>query len=454
MSPYLFSLLFALICLRVNSSVESVEEYKIVTLPYQPAVDFHQYSGYVTVDEHNGRNLFFYFVEAQVEPASKPLLLWINGGPICSTYGGGAFSGNGPFWPTSNGRLVKNTYSWNREANMLYLDSPAGFGFSYSENASDYFTNDKLTARDNLVFLTHWFNKFPQYRTNDFFITGENYAGHYAPQLAELILQSKVNINLKGIAIGNPLLKFETDFNSATEFLMSHGPISKKTYHMLNNVCNMATLKRQIQSGNFSTNCSKVNLQLSKDLAYTDPFDVSAEFCPQPPEQQAYMLTKQQAGENLDVCVGDETTTYMNRKDVQNAMHAKLVGVKSWSSCSGIVVYDIQSLENSTISILGTLVKSGVRVLVYSGAQDSVIPFLGTQSLIDQLAEDFGFNTTKPDKVWFVGRQVAGSTMEYDDILTYATVIGAGHSVPFSQPERALKLIQTFLKGKSLQNEL
>ncbi|XP_058722985.1 serine carboxypeptidase-like 45 [Vicia villosa] len=447
MKSYMLTLLlFAFLYLGVNST--TLNDDMITTLPDQPWVNFTQYAGYLTVDENNLKNLFYYFVEAEVDPASKPVVLWINGGPICSTYGGGAFTENGPFRPTSTGRLVKNPYSWNIEANMLYLDSPAGFGFSYSEDPSDYFTNDKFT-----VFLQNWFNKFPQYRTNDFFITGENYAGHYAPQLAELILQSRVNINLKGIAIGNPLLEFDTDLNSAIEFLSLKGQISEETYEMLNTECNMATLKRQFQSGNFSTSCSKVNFELSKDRAYTDPFDVYADICLPPTERQAYMLTEQQAGD-IDVCVGEQTATYMNRMDVQNAMHAKLVGVKSWSSCSGVVVYDIQSLENSTISILGTLVKSGVRVLVYSGNPDSVIPFLGTRSLINHLAEDFGFITTKPFKAWLVGGEDAGWTMEYEDILTYATVNGAGHSVPFSQPEIALKMIQTFLKGKSLQNEL
>jgi len=83
------------------------------------------------------------------------------------------------------------------------------------------------TARDNLLFLQGWFSRFPMYRSSDFFITGESYAGskffcqvisifilnvvlinnsllfsgHFAPQLAELILQTKANIRLKGIAV-------------------------------------------------------------------------------------------------------------------------------------------------------------------------------------------------------------------------------------------------------------
>lgn len=52
----------------------------VFQLPGQPLVSFQQYSGYVTVDEKNQRALFYYFVEAEIDPASKPLVLWLNGG--------------------------------------------------------------------------------------------------------------------------------------------------------------------------------------------------------------------------------------------------------------------------------------------------------------------------------------------------------------------------------------
>jgi len=63
-------------------------------------------------------------------------------------------------------------------ANVLYLEAPAGVGFSYSSNRSFYnLVTDEITARDNLVFLQRWFSEFPEYSKNDFFITGESYAG-------------------------------------------------------------------------------------------------------------------------------------------------------------------------------------------------------------------------------------------------------------------------------------
>ena len=93
-------------------------------------------------------------------------------------------------------------------ANVIFLESPAGVGFSYAQNSSDYSKiGDKITARDSYTFLLKWLERFPQYKTRDLFITGESYAGHYIPQLAHVILShSKLHknhtvINLKGIAV-------------------------------------------------------------------------------------------------------------------------------------------------------------------------------------------------------------------------------------------------------------
>ncbi|KAF9623000.1 hypothetical protein IFM89_035981 [Coptis chinensis] len=118
---------------------------RITMLPGQPQVSFQQFSGYVTVDEKKQRALFYYFVEAEMNPASKPLVLWLNGGPGCSSLGVGAFSENGPFRPSGE-ILVRNEYSWNREANMLYLETPVGVGFSFSTDSSNMVIGDKMTG--------------------------------------------------------------------------------------------------------------------------------------------------------------------------------------------------------------------------------------------------------------------------------------------------------------------
>ena len=64
-----------------------------------------------------------------------------------------------------------NPYSWNNNANLLFLESPPGVGFSIN-NDPDYQFNDTRTATDNLVALTEWFKKFPEFSKNKFWISG------------------------------------------------------------------------------------------------------------------------------------------------------------------------------------------------------------------------------------------------------------------------------------------
>ncbi|KAL8097057.1 hypothetical protein AgCh_030232 [Apium graveolens] len=182
------------------------EAEKVESLPGQPdGATFEQYSGYVTVDPVAGRALFYYFAQSE-NSSSQPLVLWLNGGPGCSSFGNGAMMELGPFRVNSDGKtLSQNKYAWNDVANVLFLESPAGVGFSYSNRTSDYATGDKKTAEDSYTFLINWLERFPEYKTRDFFITGESYAGHYIPQLAQLILHNnkitnQTVINLKGIA--------------------------------------------------------------------------------------------------------------------------------------------------------------------------------------------------------------------------------------------------------------
>lgn len=422
-------------------------------------MSFQQFSGYVTVDQKKHKSLFYYFVEAEVDPSSKPLVLWLNGGPGCSSLGVGAFSENGPFRPKGN-ILVKNDHSWNKEANMLYLETPVGVGFSYSIDTTGYdAVSDAVTARDNMVFLRRWFNKFPQYKHRDLFITGESYAGHYIPQLANLMVQfnkkEKV-FNLKGVALGNPVLEFATDFNSRAEYFWSHGLISDSTYKIFTKACNYSRYVSEYYRGYVSPVCSKVMRQVTRETSkFVDKYDVTLDVCISSVLSQSKIISPQeQNGESIDVCIEDETVNYLNRQDVQKALHARLVNVRQWTVCSDILDYELLDVEIPTITIVGSLVKNGIPVLVYSGDQDSVIPLTGSRTLVHQLAVKLGLNTTIPYRVWFAGEQVGGWTEAYGNILSFATVRGAAHEVPYSQPARSLVLFKSFLESRPLPEML
>jgi carboxypeptidase C (cathepsin A) len=120
------------------------------------------------------------------------------------------------------GTLTRNEFSWNLNANLVFLESPAAVGFSIDGKNDTY--NDKITAEDNYQALLNFFNgKFPELRGRQFFIAGESYAGKYIPDLARLALD-KGGLNLKGILVGNGIFSFKNGekTKSMMEYMLSH----------------------------------------------------------------------------------------------------------------------------------------------------------------------------------------------------------------------------------------
>lgn len=80
-------------------------------------------TGYVDIG--GGKEIFYWFVESQRDPAKDPLVLWTNGGPGCSGLTG-FLSEQGPFRAAADGSLSVNKYAWNKIANMVFIEQPAG----------------------------------------------------------------------------------------------------------------------------------------------------------------------------------------------------------------------------------------------------------------------------------------------------------------------------------------
>ncbi|XP_074360807.1 serine carboxypeptidase 1-like [Apium graveolens] len=406
------------------------EADKLDSLPGQPArATFDQYSGYVTVDPVAGRALFYYLAQSE-NSSSQPLVLWLNGGPGCSSFGNGAMMELGPFTVNSDGKtLSQNKYAWNNEANMLFLESPAGVGFSYSNTTSDYVTGDTKTAEDAYTFLINWLARFPEYQTRDFFITGESYAGHYIPQLAQLILQNnkitnQTIINLKGIAIGNAYIDEETQFKGTIDYYWSHALLSDEVYEGIILNCNFSA------NANISEAC-----ETSLDQANVGdifPYDIYAPLCGSSTDSPSIS--------GFDPCTDNYIYTYLNTQQVQTSLHVT-IPPKTWESCSGVI--DYTEAPSTVLPVIKELMNSGISVWLYSGDTDGVVSVTTTRYAIDYLQ-----TTVKTQWYpWYTQADVGGYAVGYEN-LTFVTVRGSGHFVPSYQPSRALALFSSFLAGE------
>merc|ERR1719223_1445620 len=139
------------------------------------------------------------FVTSQNDPATDPLLIWFNGGPGCSSMLG-FMQEHGPYVMENNSTVfVENEYSWNTNASVLYIEQPAGVGFSYCDPTipEDCTFDDMSASNDTIIALVEWFNLFPEYNKNN-------------------VSNEDDKINLKTMIVGNGVTNWTYDTMPAT----------------------------------------------------------------------------------------------------------------------------------------------------------------------------------------------------------------------------------------------
>lgn len=452
------------------------------------AVNFRHFSGYLQADSSAKPSKFFHywFVESESNPATDPILLWLNGGPGCSSMAG-LFTELGPFRVKDDGKtLEKNEFSWNKVANVLFLESPAGVGYSYSNNWVNVHTDD-TTAHENYRALKSFMKKFPQYKSNPLYLSGESYGGVYLPTLGVLVDKDS-ELNLKGVAIGNGYLDAGKLMDSLIFFSYYHGLVGKSTWDKLSNDCcgGRAPSREacQFDDAYSGTSCGRVVEDISTiiNLSGLNRYNLYAK-CAQPDaksfNQELVLNPNYISRETIDKslqsvpmtnktgkpfhlldtrdgveppCVDDSNLIkYLNDEQVRAAIHVpKELG--RWSTCARLI-YGMQypNRPGGLAPQMKSLISSErkLTMLVYNGDVDMACNFLGDEWFVD----DLGRAVLSKYQAWKVDNQIAGFVKHYDGI-TFATIRGSGHMVPGDRPKEALAMIKRFLSSKNSNVEL
>ena len=182
------------------------ENDQIDSLPGAPALISKQYSGFLQISA--SKRIHYYYIESENNPVTDSIVFWTNGGPGCSGLLG-LFVELGPWRPQSDLTLIRNPHSWTSLASIVFLEQPAGVGFSTTTNPSELKTNDYNAARDNLLTIRKFFERHPERMNNSFYLASESYGGHYIPQLTVVLLADKfLSRNFAGFLVGNPYTSF------------------------------------------------------------------------------------------------------------------------------------------------------------------------------------------------------------------------------------------------------
>lgn len=451
-NSYAVCVAVVLLLVPVPSAVFS--QFIVDSLPgFTGNLPFKLETGYIAVGELDEIQLFYYFVESEREAKRDPLVFWLNEGLGCSGFSAflydiGPLSFNYSDFRGSDPTLEVNEYSWTKVASVLFIDFPVGTGFSYSTAPEGYTSNDTLATAHAHEFVRKWLLKHPMFLKNQLYVGGNSYAGITVPLLTQAILQGNdlgltPRINMKGYILGNPHISEESTVSSRFPYAQRVSLISDGIYESVEKSCNGEYI--DVASNNTACLVALQGVEDCISLLYMP--QILEPTCAGP--QQKWDIRKweqttlQETPQDLIRLPSRErelwcradfyaiSNLWMNNPATQNALHVRQGTVNEWVRCNLSLSYNKDVLD--TFDVHDSFVNKTLRVLIYSGDQDLVVPYLGTEWWI----KDLGVPVTGNWRPWFANGQVAGYTQKFKKIpysLTFATVKGAGHTAPEYKP--------------------
>jgi len=444
---------------KVDDLEKFVEEHKalaeseteVETKLQQPKLcdpNVQQHSG--LLDAGNKTKYFFWMFESRSEPSKDPLVIWLTGGPGCSSQLA-LLAENGPCKVNDDGKTTTpNPHSWNTKANVVWLDQPQSTGFSTGPLKVS--GNEDETVEHFYEFLMNFYKQYPQYKKNDLYISGESYGGHWVPSVAHRVWQGgAAAAPLNGILIGNGLVDPEEQYKwypqmaqdggKAEGGTLKQGVITSKIALGIMKAAVPACTKLVHTCNDFNSSwqgsaclSAFVECNYGETVPYQmkgyNPYDMRIK-CEKPP--LCYDFSK--------------VETFLNLPEVQKAIGA----AKKWSSCNLVVnkMFQNDFMKNYHTK-LPDLLKSGIRVLVYAGDVDYICNWLGNKhwALNLEWPHKANFNSAEDKPYMLADGKTQFGRVRQASGFSFVQVYQAGHMVPMNQPEAALTMLNDFLGNK------
>ncbi|RHN59106.1 putative peptidase S10, serine carboxypeptidase, alpha/Beta hydrolase [Medicago truncatula] len=443
-----FVLAFALFSLHMLTPLEAYGS-KVEHLPgFQGPLPFELETGYVGLgDSNDDMQVFYYFVKSENNPQKDPLMLWLTGGPGCSSFSGLVYE-IGPFafeikeYNGSVPSLVLRPQSWTKLSNIIFVDLPLGTGFSYAKNVT-YHRSDWKLVHNTYQFLRKWLIDHPEFLSNEFYIGADSYSGIPVPAVLQEISNGNEKglqplINLQGYLLGNPYTTHKED-NYQIQYAHGMGLISDELYASLQRNCKGEYIDVDYRN----ELCLRDLRSFDECLSGINKENILDGFCEDDSRLWRRSL-KQELGAPLSSPLTVPklschiyrfylATKWANDESVRKALHIREGSIGKWERC---YTTDFEREIFSSVEFHVNLSKKGYRSLIYSGDLDLVVPFQSTQAWI----RDLNYSIVDDWRSWFVNGQVAGYTRTYSNRMTFATVKGSGHTAPAVTPEQCLAM--------------
>ncbi|KAF9621136.1 hypothetical protein IFM89_016630 [Coptis chinensis] len=407
--PLLFYVRFVLVLLLWSATVKlayavSCDVFTVRYLPgFEGPLPFHLETGYVGVGEKDDLQLFYYFVHSERNPTEDPLVLWLSGGPRCSSLSGLAYEIGPIYFRAAEGNgnrptLALNPYSWTKAANIIFLDAPVGTGFSYSKTGKGLNMSDTKSAGDTYQFLMKWLMDHPEFLSNPLYICGDSYSGIIIPIIVQEVLNgiaapaSKEHLfNFKGYLIGNPLTDRHLETNAQVSFAHGMGLISDELHESLKRTCkgeyvnvdstNIECLK---DCGAFSKCISGVNKeQILEPLCYTvtPKQEISTHSRRSLMSIRGFLSSESLRPTTCRIYNYMLSEYWANDDEVRNALKIRKGTVEEWIRCNQYRL-PYESDVKTSIDYHLSINTRGYRSLIYSGDHDMMVSHVSTEAWI------------------------------------------------------------------------
>ncbi|KAJ7771009.1 Alpha/Beta hydrolase protein [Mycena maculata] len=387
-------------------------------------------------------HLYFVMIKNRRVADKKRLMFWFNGGPGCSSFDG-LMMEVGPWRMDGKGGFQTAEGGWEEYTTMVYVDQPAGTGFSYTSTDRYVHTLDEASVQF-MEFTRNFYKVFPEYQHMDTYLGGESYAGQWIPYFANSILNSNLGIPLRGIAIGNGWIDARRQYPSYIDFAVKVGILEENSEPWK---------KAKVRTDECMAQLAQI----------TSPEPIVAPKCEGLLLDVTEVRTRIVDGKSMCINIYDvryddlmpacgmnwppdikPVTTYLDRADVVRALHAEQ-HPGSWIECRGRIHQEFhERLSDSSITVLPKVLER-IPVLIFAGDQDLICNYMGLEAMIQAMewngAKGLG---TVQTQSWSVAGSPAGTWVSSRN-LTYAKIFNASHMAPFDLPHVSHDMILRFM---------
>lgn len=393
-------------------------------------------SGYLPISGASKSKLFYIFYEATqpvVALADTPWIVWLNGGPGCSSLIG-CFYEIGPWWVLEDGSIQPNRGAWNQRCGIIFVDNPVGTGFSLAATDDDIPKDNESVAKHLDYALNYFVRRNPVFRSRPLFLAGESYAGKYIPALAYhmLVQPSPLRSQLLGISIGNGFTDPRTQVQAHADVLYAFGLLDQQ----------QSTYVRQT---------SKDIVDLVDRGEWQEAHERRSALCKWIEHTTGLktMLDVRRVSRYHHLKDGTEyLAKYLNLPEIRAQLNVDGSALP-WAGCRmSIRTIMAQDTMKSAKPMIEAILERGLAVLLYQGMYDVKDGPAGSEQWMRTLNwSDIKAFWESERKVWKVNGVLAGYTRGLNN-LTHVVVTGAGHQVPADQPIVSQIMFESWMSAK------